>query len=813
MSVKSNVEKGGGVITFDIPLQNPENNVVFVPNLLQGFQQEASANENMDLDSLEPSPSDDINTKTFEEYIIAETERYLTNLQNNTTPANSEFYAVSRPNASQEYFGAATFKVPEQFITLFKPATPIGSPDKPPKKRQAGPGRPRKNLPQEPKKITSTPRERKKDSVAAAVSETSTEPRKIQRKRKAGIVSSDSKETKPRKRATKAKVQEEETKIENNKKYDSSKNGNEKFTEEQRNADILKNKINNKNNTNNAKKDNQNENGQDTKYSSSDGTALRQAIEEQFESCFSSSSLTTSFSSTPEEGSPIDTPTPSRPSTPNKRPTIAAITNTDLLFRLWQASGQAALESSKVCLVNGTATGIGSYTVLDGKTVEASDIGNNFFLDAESIEASRAERVAILLQELNDDAKVITTDLHEKPLLKLSDILWNAKIPLVVVRIVGFIGYIRVVLPEHTVVETHPENISDLRLDTPFPALLEYAKSFDFEKLESLEHSHIPFVVILLKYLDQWRNEHGNKLPSTSAEKNAFKQAITSGKRVPDEENFDEALAGVWKACSVTKIPSEVERIYNDAACSNITFESSSFWIIARAIRDFVENEGHGLLPLAGSLPDMKADTQSYVALQNIYRQKAKEDIALVRAHVHKILSSIGRPIDFISNQEIESFCKHAAFIKVIRYRSLQEEYINNPKKSEIARWIRDPDDNIVHYLLIRAIDQFYEKYQRYPDAATLDEEDGGNESEFINFKSTVSNLFNEYGIKEIPTHVDDFIHETCRAGGSEIPNIASLLGGLVSQEVIKLITQQYIPIDNTTVFQGIRSTSTTYSL
>ncbi|CAG8451854.1 3534_t:CDS:10 [Ambispora leptoticha] len=531
----------------------------------------------------------------------------------------------------------------------------------------------------------------------------------------------------------------------------------------------------------------------------------------------------------------------------------------DRQLRLWQASGQTALESSKVCLVNGTATGcetlknlilpgmvlaekqsifvdnnnkiniiksnlylgIGSFTILDGKTVEASDIGNNFFLDAESIDAPRAERVAILLQELNDDVKVITTDLHEKPLLKLSEILWNAKIPLIVVRTVGFVGYIRVVLPEHTgnvyfntnVVETHPENISDLRLDTPFPALLEYAKTFDFEKIDSLEHNHIPFVVILLKYLEQWRNEHGNKLPSTSAEKNAFKQAIISGKRVPDEENFDEALAGAWKACSVTKIPSEVERIYNDAACSNISFESSSFWIIARAIHDFVENEGHGLLPLAGSLPDMKADTQSYVALQTIYRQKAKEDIASVRAHVHKILSSIGRPIDFISNQEIESFCKHAAFIKVIRYRSLQEEYITSPKKSEIARWIRDPNDNIVHYLLIRAIDQFYERYQRYPDAATLDEEDGGNESEFINFKSIVTRLFNDYGIKEIPSHVDDFIHETCRAGGSEIPNIASLLGGLVSQEVIKIVTRQYIPIDNTTIFEGIKSTSTTYSL
>lgn len=52
-----------------------------------------------------------------------------------------------------------------------------------------------------------------------------------------------------------------------------------------------------------------------------------------------------------------------------------------------------------------------------------------------------------------------------------------------------------------------------------------------------------------------------------------------------------------------------------------------------------------------------------------------------------------------------------------------------------------------------------------------------------------------------------------CRAGGSELPNIAALMGGLVSQEAIKLITRQYIPMNNTTIFDGVRSTTSTYVL
>ena len=38
------------------------------------------------------------------------------------------------------------------------------------------------------------------------------------------------------------------------------------------------------------------------------------------------------------------------------------------------------------------------------------------------------------------------------------------------------------------------------------------------------------------------------------------------------------------------------------------------------AIRRFVERDGQGLLlPLTGSVPDMKADTRSYIALQKAY--------------------------------------------------------------------------------------------------------------------------------------------------------------------------------------------------
>jgi amyloid beta precursor protein binding protein 1 len=47
---------------------------------------------------------------------------------------------------------------------------------------------------------------------------------------------------------------------------------------------------------------------------------------------------------------------------------------------------------------------------------------------------------------------------------------------------------------------------------------------------------------------------------------------------------------------------------------------------------------------------------------------------------------------------------------------------------------------------------------------------------------------------------------EVARAGGGELHNISALTGGMVAQEVIKVITKQYIPINNTCVFDGIGS-------
>ncbi|KAJ3116245.1 erg10, acetyl-CoA C-acetyltransferase [Phlyctochytrium bullatum] len=437
--------------------------------------------------------------------------------------------------------------------------------------------------------------------------------------------------------------------------------------------------------------------------------------------------------------------------------------------------GQQALESSKVCLVNATATGteilknlvlpgIGSFTIVDGKTVDGADVGSNFFLEPSLIGQNRAKATADLLEELNEEVSgfhvgadvesiiqsrpdfftqfsvVVACNVAESLVVRLSEICWPHHIPLVVVKSYGFIGYMRISIPEHTVVETHPEQLLDLRLDSPFPELKDFAASFDFGKCDSMAFSHIPYPVILLQSLEEWKRDNDGRLPSTYPEKTKFKSIVNAKRRdgVDDLENFDEAIAAALRACTP-------------------------------------------------------------------YRQKAKQDLMHVKNRVLQILSALDRPAESVSSDEIERFCKNSSLVQVFRYRALHDEYSDNSPSPELGRLLDDLDNHVIHYILLRAVDKFAEIHKKLPGA--FDED---LEVDIGGLKQCARNLVSKWQIN--PSAIsDEHVHEMVRSGGAQLPTLAGIMGGIVSQEVIKILTRQYIPLNNTFIYDGIRSTSWTY--
>ncbi len=54
---------------------------------------------------------------------------------------------------------------------------------------------------------------------------------------------------------------------------------------------------------------------------------------------------------------------------------------------------------------------------------------------------------------------------------------------------------------------------------------------------------------------------------------------------------------------------------------------------------------------------------------------------------------------------------------------------------------------------------------------------------------------------------------EMVRYGNAQVHVVASIMGGVAAQEMIKIITHQYVPLDNTHVYNGITSTGAVYRL
>jgi amyloid beta precursor protein binding protein 1 len=134
------------------------------------------------------------------------------------------------------------------------------------------------------------------------------------------------------------------------------------------------------------------------------------------------------------------------------------------------------------------------------------------------------------------------------------------------------------------------------------------------------------------------------------------------------------------------------------------------------------------------------------------------------------------------------------------------------------AQTLTFPDSLLPLYIAFLAFDEFVATHDK--DAlggAPLmpGETDADTDTEKVTgiaLKIT-DDLINEAGtfIEEsdystLKTRTGEFVQELVRAGGAELHNISSLTGGIVSQEIIKAITEQYIPVDNTCVFDGVKS-------
>lgn len=132
------------------------------------------------------------------------------------------------------------------------------------------------------------------------------------------------------------------------------------------------------------------------------------------------------------------------------------------------------------------------------------------------------------------------------------------------------------------------------------------------------------------------------------------------------EENFEEAIHFVNTCINPQPIPSNIQAILDDDSCINLTQNSSPFWVMCAALRELVQAEG--ALPVKGSLPDMAADTNSYITLQQLYHKQAQSQAEAVYRRASQIARNLGLPQDIIAESEVSSLIKICYTLKKCDY-------------------------------------------------------------------------------------------------------------------------------------------------
>jgi len=202
----------------------------------------------------------------------------------------------------------------------------------------------------------------------------------------------------------------------------------------------------------------------------------------------------------------------------------------------------------------------------------------------------------------------------------------------------------------------------------------------------------------------------------------------------------------------------------------------------------------------------MTAKPHTYITMQRLYREKAQSDSAAVKKHLQELLKSVKKSPDDISDEEIATFCKHSNVMKVFRFSTMSNELDISKIQKDNIDW---SDDNSKWYLAFRAAGRFQTAHGRLPGDRNDDAQ-----ADFENLKKVGQQLLTELDLDpEIEIDLDDYLKETCRFGGSQIHNTAAFIGGVAAQEVIKLVTKQWHPVDNTYVYNGITGASAFFAV
>ncbi len=171
-------------------------------------------------------------------------------------------------------------------------------------------------------------------------------------------------------------------------------------------------------------------------------------------------------------------------------------------------------------------------------------------------------------------------------LTQLAQQCQTAGLPLIYFHSLGFYSHFSVQLPAvFPLVDTHPDPDStlDLRVLRPWPALAELAQRYThgLDAMTDHEHGHVPWLALLLHFLDRWKRDHDGQPPTTYRDKTEFRNLVRAAERrgtaEGGEENFEEAASAVLKTLNAPCLASGLQQVFEADECRNLTAEVGAY--------------------------------------------------------------------------------------------------------------------------------------------------------------------------------------------------------------------------------------------
>ena len=141
----------------------------------------------------------------------------------------------------------------------------------------------------------------------------------------------------------------------------------------------------------------------------------------------------------------------------------------------------------------------------------------------------------------------------------------------------------------------------------------------------------------------------------------------------------------------------------------------------------------------------------------------------------------------------------------VISTKPIYEEY-DLKNKTFLVTGDDSEDEFITIYVCLNALDLFFSKYGRVP-GCSYDQV----ETDVALLKESVRQIVGKLHIQM--KSLDQCLYELCRYGGLELHTTSAFTGGCVAQEVIKLITNQYTPVNDCLIYNAMTGTTRSFTL